>query len=335
MTREHVQRAVANAPRYTPKVNGAAVGHAQPEVSRGYDAADLVAMDLPDPTYICRPWIAEGVTLLVGRPKVGKTTMLRQLALQANVAGQFFTAPCQSTQVLFLSLEEGERLMRKKLAASDATQEMLRGIRLEFEWPQGAAGVERLREWLQARDTTRLPLIVIDSLTRFRVPPSDKGHQFTEDYNTVKILADLCKEFPGLAIVVLHHTTKAMPDDPVSAISGTYGLSAATENYLIILKQGEQFRLHAGGRLWEGDASDFELTRGGGTWELSGEWDADANQLPPVQRKVLALLRAGAKSNKMLAEETGQTASALSHMLASMAAKSLIVRLANGWEVVR
>jgi RecA-family ATPase len=238
MTAAHVHEAVRNAAKFKPKANG----DGRPEVSRGYDAADLVAMDMPDPAYICRPWIAEGVTLLVGRPKVGKTTMLRQLALQANVAGRFFTAPCQSTQVLFLSLEEGDRLMRKKLAASGATQEMLRGIRMEFEWPQGAAGVERMREWLQARDATRLPLIVIDSLTRFRIPPSDRGNAFTEDYNTVKSLADLCKEFPGLAIVILHHTTKAMPDDPVSAISGTYGLSAATENYLIILKQGEQFR---------------------------------------------------------------------------------------------
>jgi DNA-binding MarR family transcriptional regulator len=68
---------------------------------------------------------------------------------------------------------------------------------------------------------------------------------------------------------------------------------------------------------------------------LKGEWDVDANQLPPMQRKVLSLLRAGAKSNKVLAEETGQTASALSHMLSSMAAKSLIVRLANGWEIAR
>jgi len=143
--------------------------------------------------------------------------------------------------------------MRKKLAACGASITMLRGIRLEFEWPQGAAGVEKLREWLTTRTTTRIPLIIIDSLTRFRVPPSERGNAFTEDYNTVKILADLCKEFPGLCIVILHHTTKAVPEDPVASISGTYGLSAAAENYLILLKQGDEFRLHAGGRLWEGE----------------------------------------------------------------------------------
>jgi len=44
--------------------------------ARSYDAAALVAMDLPDPTYVSRPWIAEGVTLLCGRPKIGKTTLL-------------------------------------------------------------------------------------------------------------------------------------------------------------------------------------------------------------------------------------------------------------------
>ncbi len=228
--------------------------------SPGFDAADLMTCDMPDPVYVCRPWISEGVTLIVGRPKIGKTTLLRQIAVQANSAGQMLSSPCAPADVLFLSLEEGPRLMRSKLKAMNLRPETLKGIRIEFEWPQGALGVERIREWLLARvPSDRIPVVIVDSLTRFRPPPPERGMQFVADYDAVKMLADVAKEFPGLAVLVLHHTTKATPDDPVAAISGTYGLTAAADNYMILLKQGQQFRLHVGGRLWALDDADFEL----------------------------------------------------------------------------
>lgn len=303
--------------------------------ARSFDAAELVAMELPEPVYICRPFVSEGMTLMVGRPKIGKTTLLRGLAMQANVGGTFLAESCAAARVLFLSLEEGERVMRKKLAATGADSATLRGIRMEFAWPQGLAGVERIREWLEASVDARPPLVIIDSLTRFREPPSARGHAFTEDYNAAKLLADLCKDFPGLAVVVLHHTTKAMPDDPVSAISGTYGLSAAADSYLILLKQGQQYRLHAGGRLWDRDESDFELKREAGHWTMAGGWNyhATAEGITPKQAQILELLRDGAKTGAAMARATGQDDSAVRHMCSALQRKGLINRVANGWGI--
>lgn len=304
--------------------------------ARSFDAADLLEQPMAEPNYIVRPFVPEGVTLWCGRPKLGKTTALRQLAHQANIGGEFLGEPCTAAEVWFLSLEEGERVMRKKLAQSCPNPEELRGVRLEFEWPQGAAGVELLREKLRTRTGVRPVLLIVDSLTRFRQPVSERANAFTEDYNAVKLLADLAKEFAGLAIVVLHHTTKAVPDDPVSSISGTYGLSAAADSYCVMLKQGQQYRLHAGGRLWDRDESDFELQRHGGGWTLLGAWDHTAPQgLTPKQQDVMTLLRGGAKSNKTLADSTGQSPSALAHMLKALEARGLIERIANGWGLAR
>ena len=96
---------------------GAPIEVPELEPSRSYDAADLVALDMPEPTYIVRPYVPEGAILVCGRPKVGKTTLLRQLGFAANHGGLLFSARCALADVLFLSLEEGERIMRKKLAA--------------------------------------------------------------------------------------------------------------------------------------------------------------------------------------------------------------------------
>ena len=303
--------------------------------ARSYDAAELMAMSMAEPNYAVRPFVPEGVTLWCGRPKLGKTTILRQLAHAVNTRSLFLGERCGDADVWFLSLEEGERLFRKKLAMMNLAAEGWRGVRLEFEWPQGAEGVKALRERLKARTDTRPVLIIIDSLQRFRLPQSDRGHAFTEDYNAAKLLAELCKQFPGLAIVVLHHTTKAVPDDPVASISGTYGLTAAADSYCIMLKQGQQYRLHAGGRLWDRDTSDFELRRSGG-WELVGEWDTSAPQgLAPKQQQAMDALRSGVKSNKTLAEMTGQSATALCHLMAKLEDRGLAVRIANGWGLAR
>jgi hypothetical protein len=300
--------------------------------ARSFDAAELLEQPMAEPNYIVRPYVPEGVTLWCGRPKLGKTTMLRQLAHQANIGGRFLGEPCSGAEVWFLSLEEGERVMRKKLAQSCPNPAELRGVRLEFEWPQGPDGVELLRERMQARTNERPVLLIVDSLTRFRQPASDRANAFTEDYNAVKQLADLAKEFAGMAVVVLHHTTKAVPDDPVSAISGTYGLTAAADSYCVMLKQGLQYRLHAGGRLWDREECDYELQRQAGGWHLMGPWEHSApHGLTRKQQEVIALLHTGAKSNKVLAEHTGQSASALSHMMKALDARGLAVRIANGW----
>lgn len=301
---------------------------------RSYDAADLLSRPMAEPNYIVRPYVAEGVTLFCGRPKIGKTTALRQLAHVANAGGDFLGEACASAEVWFLSLEEGERLFRKKLSLMNIPADELRGIRVDFEWPQAAEGVKALRERLLARADARPVMIIIDSLQRFRLPQTAKGHAFTEDYNAVKLLSDLCKEFPGLAIVVLHHTTKAVPDDPVAAISGTNGLAAAADAYVIMLKQADRFRMHAGGRLWDRDESDFELKRTSGRWTLSGEWQQPFNTaLAPKQQQVMDALRTGAKSNKVLAELTGQSQSALSHLLGKLEDRGMVSRVANGWEI--
>jgi biotin operon repressor len=341
MTTDNLAEVIAmanNAKRYVVPGNGNGrdQGDGIDLEPRSFDAADLISMEIPEPNYIVRPFVPEGVTLWCGRPKLGKTTALRQLALAVNTGGTFLGEPCQPAEVWFLSLEEGERLARQKLRAMSPDGEEWRGIRMEFAWPQGAKGVDQLRRRLRERDDNRPMLIIVDSLTRFRIPPSDRGHAFTEDYNAVKLLSELCKEFPGLAIVVLHHTTKAIPDDPVSAISGTYGLVAAVDSYCIMLKQGEQYRLHAGGRLWDRDENDFELTRGGGKWSLTGAWTiglVPPQGLSPKQQQVLQLLKTGAKTGSVISKDTGQTQSAVTHMMKALEARGFVLRIANGWSL--
>lgn len=300
--------------------------------ARGIDAADLLCKDLPSPTYILKPFLAEGLTLLAASPKAGKTTLMRQVAEAVNCGSEVLGETCAKGDVLFLSLEEGEVLFREKLKLMKIPEANLRGIRLEFEWPQAARGVDRLRDWLKNRSGERsAALIIIDSLARFRLTPSTKANIFMEDYNALKILADLCKQFPGVSICVLHHTTKANHDDPLACISGSHGLTAAVDGYMVLTRKAGEFKLHAGGRLWTSENQDFTLRRSGQRWWLHGAFDEATSALPRKQRQILELLGEGAKSNTALCQLTGQDKSAMSHMLGAMERTGLIQRVADGW----
>ena len=112
-------------------------------------------------------------------------------------------------------------------------------------------------------------------------------------------------------------------------------LTAAVDSYLIVTRRGNDFKLHAGGRLWTLENQDFALVRANHRWTMDGEWDEGAASLTPKQRAVIELLQGGAKTNTALCEATGQEMAAMSHMLGAMQAKGLVQRIANGWEVVR
>lgn len=241
------------------------------KIDRGESALALLARDMPPIQYLCEPWIAEGLTIVASRPKLGKTTLLRQCAAEIAQGGELFGERCQLSEVLFLELEEGDRLNREKLERASFPVEALRRIYFKYEWPRGEDGARQLDEYLTAYPETRL--VVIDSLTRFRSVPDRNVPPFMADYEAISQLHRVAKKHPGRVIVVIHHTKKAKSDDPIDDISGTYGLTAACDSYWVLRPHKEGVELHVGGRLWSRDESSYGLIRGQQRFTLTDAFD--------------------------------------------------------------
>ena len=226
----------------------------------GESAYSLLERDLPEPVKLCDPWAVEGVNIIAGRPKLGKTTLIRQKLAAAAVGGEFldsqFAAP---TKTAFLCLEEGELLCREKLRVSGFPDDALTQINLHFEWPRGQAGVNLLDRYLTEHRDIRL--VAIDSLTRFRVIPDVRVPAFMADYEALNAVHDLSKKHPGVCIDVIHHTRKARSEDPIDDISGTYGLTAACDSYMVIRHHADGALIYAGGRLWMREAAEYKIKR--------------------------------------------------------------------------
>lgn len=295
------------------------------------DGAALLALDLPETTYLCRPWIPEGVLILAGRPKIGKTTLLRQIAVGVSSGAALWGATCERADVLFLSLEEGQKLMRRKLLLAGYSGEQVRRIRFHWRWRSGAMGTSDIREKLKTCPAIRL--VIVDSLTRFRDAPTRDKPQFHQDYEAVRLLADIAKDHPGLTIIVLHHTRKDQGDDAIADISGTFGLSAAADNYMVLRREGGDFVMHCGGRYWDEAQDAFRLRREAGTWALEGA--ATPIALSPMQRQYLDRLKQeGTITTRGMATRFGVRDSTASAILSELREKGLVERTTDGWSCV-
>ena len=239
-------------------------------IPAGESAFALLERDIPEPVKLCDPWAIEGVNIIAGRPKLGKTTLERQKLASAAIGGQFLDSAFPvAVKCAFLSLEEGELLCRAKFKMAGFQDEALAAIQLFFEWPRGQSGVELLDRYLTASPEVRL--ICIDSLTRFRVIPDVRVPAFMADYEAVNLLHDMSKKHPGVCIDVVHHTRKAKSEDPIDDISGTYGLTAAADSYLVMRHHADGALMFVGGRLWSREESEYKIKRSGQQrWEMLG-----------------------------------------------------------------
>lgn len=238
-------------------------------IPQGESAFALTEREMPDPVMLCDPWAVEGINIVAGRPKLGKTTFERQKLAAAAVGGPFLDSHFpEPIRCAFLSLEEGELLCRMKLKMASFSELALASIQLHFDWPRGADGADLMDRYLIANPDIRL--ICIDSLTKFRTIPDPRTPSFMADYEAINHLHEVSKRHPGICIDVIHHTRKAKSEDPIDDISGTYGLTAAADAYMVFRHSGQGATMHVGGRLWSREHSEYQLKKGNQRWEMLG-----------------------------------------------------------------
>ena len=269
------------------------------QLPQGESAFSLTERDVPLPVRLCDPWATEGVNMIAGRPKLGKTTLERQKMAAAAMAGPFLDSHFKvETKSLFLCLEEGMLLTREKFKNAKFPEAALASIDLHFEWPRGWDGADLLDQYLPTHQDRKL--VVIDSLTKFRTPPDAKTAPFQSDYNAISDLHNIAKKHPGVCIDLIHHTRKGRSDDPIDDVSGTYGLTAACDSITVLRPHPDGAQLFVQGRLWTRNDNQYLLKKENGGWTMLG---ADLG-LTDEQKDTVEMIKA-AGMNGMGGKELG------------------------------
>jgi hypothetical protein len=120
-------------------------------------------MRFPEPCYVVPGYIPEGLTILGGRPKVGKSWMALEMALGVslveNVLGKIMP---ESGDVLYAALEDTfNRLQRRiKKLLWPGRKEWPERLMLATTWKRlDEGGVEDIDDWAQSVDAPRLVIL--------------------------------------------------------------------------------------------------------------------------------------------------------------------------------
>jgi RecA-family ATPase len=217
---------------------------------------DLIKKPIKDIKWIIPEFIAEGMTLFAGRPKIGKSWFLLQMARAvSNGSAIFNNIACDQGLVHYFALEDGQdRLIRRmKVLAPDDQWNSNFEITTKLPAPDfQKRTLDHVIETMRGRNQPRA--VMLDSLTRIR-PPNIKGMtQFELEYKTVSELGDISHQF-GIAIVLVHHDRKMGALDDMDTFSGTLGLSAGADHLMIMKKDSDgSVRMKGISR----DAGDFD-----------------------------------------------------------------------------
>jgi biotin operon repressor len=200
---------------------------------QGLTATELIAMNFPDQMWVVPNLLPEGLAILAGKPKAGKSWLALNLALAAASGGEFLNTVVAAIKVAYLCLEDSERRLRERLETCNESGgfQLPDNLRFFVEWPQlDDGGFERLEELLQ----DGYKLAIIDTFQHIR----GGGGGYAQDYRILKTLKGMADQY-GATILVLHHQRKAKSKDIVDVVLGSTGLTGAADTIWVLRREGE------------------------------------------------------------------------------------------------
>ena len=229
------------------------------------------AEDLQNRTYepthfLADELIPEGLHILAGAPKIGKSWLALWLCLcvaQGQVLWNFATT---QGEALYLSLEDSYRRIQSRLF--DLTEDAPSTLHFAIMADTLKHGLEQqIEQFLTEHPATKL--VVIDTLQRVRSAGSD-NNLYANDYQDIGLLKQLADRH-HIAILLIHHLRKLHDDDPMNMISGSTGLSGAADSAFVLQKNARSANaasLHCTGRDIPDRTLKLELGEEDHIWKL-------------------------------------------------------------------
>ncbi len=245
---------------------------------RSFRADALNRMEFPEVRYVIPGILPEGLAVLAGRPKIGKSWWALGHAVDIASAGS----------VLYLALEDPPRRLQRRMRALLGDRPAPRALEFRTEWPRlDTGGLDAIASWLDGHPLARL--VVVDTIAKIRPPRGRSEDGYLGDYGVWGALQALLLSHPGVAILGNHHQRKGDADDVLDTVLGSQGVTGAVDTVLVLRKA----RGSADGELFvTGRDVEEEQTRAlrfdGGRWTDIGK--AEDCRMSTERNELVALL---------------------------------------------
>jgi hypothetical protein len=211
---------------------------AQPKI---FSLQELLSWELPPTRWAIPELLPEGLTLLAGKPKLGKSWLALSAALSIAPGGVALgTQPVIRGDVLYLALEDNaSRLQARTRRLLASMKSLPNGIDFALDWPRlGEGGLASLEDYLKAHPGVRL--VVIDTWARVAPPSGERRRsQYEGDYEALSPLKHLADTY-HVSILAVHHLRKTGSSDILDEITGSIGMTGAVDGTLILKRERGQ-----------------------------------------------------------------------------------------------
>lgn len=194
------------------------------------DGETLMDMKLPPTKFCVETLLPQGISILGGAPKIGKSWMVLDLCVRIAKGEAIWNLSTQKGTTLYLCLEDPLNRIQQRLC-------MLTDEVPENAYFATAAGTladglcEQIRNFVSEHPDT--VLVAVDTFQIIRASTTDTS--YANDYDDVRKIKQLADELE-ISILLVHHLRKQGDGDPLNKISGTTGISGAMDAIFVLDK---------------------------------------------------------------------------------------------------
>ena len=276
--------------------------------------SSLMEMEFPEPKWMIPSIIPEGLSILCGKPKIGKSILSVNLAVAVAMGGLALCAlPAEKSGVLYLALEDSPRRLKKRFrkALMDSKPPENLFVSTTFTSIKDG-GLEQLETWLDKHED--VGFVIIDTLARIKGRNNGNRDSYQDDYDElvkIKKVADS----RNIGILLIHHTRKAESEDVYDTVLGTTGITGAADTVIVLTKNNNMITLNVRGRDVEEAELALEFDNINMNFTLIG--DAREYSLTNDRKEIVTMLRGtkGSLKLKEIANALGKESSNVRHRL--------------------
>jgi hypothetical protein len=251
-----------------------------------WSVAELLDVVLPEPRWSVPGLIPEGVTILGGRPKVGKSWLSLQISGAVGSGGKVFDKDVEQGPVLYIALEDGPRRLQDRIKKLCIPREAL--ITLVRDWPpMHEEGLSLLFDEIMKYNYR---LVIIDTLTRaFRGLDQN-------DQPVISAVMDKVQRMSvdqHMSITFNDHTAKpkGLVADPVNDIMNSTVKTATADMVLALYREQGKAGARLLGRGRDTDVIDLAVHFDPITCCWQCDSDASRARITGSQKEVLEVLK--------------------------------------------
>ncbi|MDE5936478.1 MAG: helicase RepA family protein [Ruminococcus sp.] len=211
--------------------------------------------------------IAQGLYILAGTPKVGKSWLALDMCLSIAKGEKVLGQKTLQGTALYLCLEDSFQRIQNRLY--QITDEPTDSLHFSVMSESIGHGLEDQIEDFKNTHSD-LKIVFIDTLQMVR---NESESNYGSDYKELSVLKSLADKLE-IAIVVVHHTRKCSDSDPFNMISGSTGLSGCVDGSMILIetKRGSRkAKLHCVGRDIENQEINLHFDSNFKKWIVTDE----------------------------------------------------------------